>query len=78
MTRTEGHDSFAAWVAEQGTMTGVARRLDVNGSTISRLCAGIAEPSIALALRIEAETSGRVPVGSWVRRSTTRRARRAA
>jgi hypothetical protein len=46
------------------TQTSFAKRIDVHQGTISKLCAGKA-PSLGLALKIERETGGAVPVAAW-------------
>lgn len=42
-----------------------AQRVGVSQGVVSRLARGLALPSLALAIRIEAETGGRVSVRSW-------------
>ena len=58
--------TLSEYLAANGiTQQDFARRLGVAQSHISRLCRAAPTLSPELALRIDAETSGRVPVGVW-------------
>lgn len=52
------------------TQTGITQRafgelIGVNQATISKFAKSKARPGLALALKIERETNGAVPVSSW-------------
>lgn len=48
-----------------------AERLGISRSYLSDILAGNKTPSLALAVRIQAETEGRVTCESWVSRPST-------
>ena len=50
--------------AEKLTQAEFARRLGLSQGTVSKLCAG-RRPSWELAINIERETAGKVPVSIW-------------
>lgn len=50
--------------------TEFAERLKVRQSTVSKLVNGKVSPSLALALQIDRETGGKVPVSVWERRES--------
>jgi transcriptional regulator with XRE-family HTH domain len=51
------------------TLADLARAVDANPSQISRIVSGKCGPSIPLAVAIEKETGGAVPVTTWAKRS---------
>jgi transcriptional regulator with XRE-family HTH domain len=52
------------------------RKLGVSAGVVSRYMTGQRRPSIEIALRIAAETGGKVPVESWAKPRPPRRASR--
>lgn len=58
------------------TQTAFAARVEATVPTINRIIGNQMNPSLALALRIERATDGKVPVAVWADRQTDRNARR--
>src|SRR5688572_1703647 len=60
------HNKLSSWLAEaKVSQAEMARRCDYDRSNFHRLLSGKLMPSLALAARIERETSGAVPAVSW-------------
>ncbi len=61
------HVTLDQWMDRTGaTCAGVASRLGLSPSYVSRLRAGLRRPKIETMLDIERMTAGAVPVSAWV------------